>query len=53
MFAIFFGPCMVIDSHQKKFVMNMQLRNSFVRVKPVWLKSQKKPNFVWSSLKTG
>jgi len=29
--AIFFTPCMVIYSRQKRFVMNMQLRQCFVR----------------------
>jgi len=39
---------MVIDSFQKRFVMNMQLRQCFSRAKPFRLKkSQEKPDFVW------
>jgi len=39
---------MVIDSRQKRFVMNIQLRECFARAKPLRLKkSQKKSNFVW------
>ena len=37
---------MVIDPRHKRFVMNMQLRQGFVRAKPIRLKiSQKKPDF--------
>ena len=34
-FAILFTPCMAIDSSQKRFVMNMQLRQYFARTKPL------------------
>ena len=37
-FAIFFAPCMVIDSRQKWLVMNMQLRKCFPRAKLFLLK---------------
>ena len=37
---------MVIDPRRKRFVVNMQLRQCFARVKPIWLKiSQKNPEF--------
>jgi len=37
---------MVIDPRRKRFLMNMQLRQCFARVKPIRLKiSQKKPDF--------
>jgi len=35
---------MVIDPRQKRFAMNIQLRNGFTRAKPIRL-SQKKPDF--------
>jgi len=39
---------MVIDSFQKRFLMNMHLRQCFSRAKPFRLKKiQKKPDFVW------
>jgi len=39
---------MVIDSFQKRFLMNMQLRQCFSRAKPFRLKkSQILPDFVW------
>jgi len=41
-FAIFFAPFMVIDSHQKRFVINMQLRQCLARAKPFRLKKIKK-----------
>ena len=45
-FAIFCGPCVVIDPRRKRFVMNMQLRQCFARAKPIRVKiSQKKPDF--------
>jgi len=45
-FVIFCAPCMVIDPRRKRFLMNMQLRQCFARVKPIRLKiSQKKPDF--------
>jgi len=44
--TIFFAPCMFIDPRQKKFVMNVQLRQCFVRVKPFLLESQKRRDFV-------
>jgi len=37
-FAIFCGPCMVIDSRKKRLVMNMQLRQCFARAKPFRMK---------------
>jgi len=41
----------VIDSHQKRFVMNMQLKQGSNNAKPFRLKnSQKKPYFVWHFL---
>jgi len=44
-FAIFFAPCMVIDSCQKKFMMIMQLKQCFVRAKP--FPTEKQLGFVW------
>jgi len=38
--AIFLTPCMVTDSRQKRFVMNMQLKQCFARAKPVRLKKR-------------
>jgi len=40
---------MVIDSFQKRFLMNMQLRQCISKAKPFRLKKekQKKPDFVW------
>ena len=46
-FAIFFVPYMVIDSHQKRFVLNLQLRQCFARAKPFTLKKNKNPDFYW------
>ena len=40
-FAMFCAPCTVIDSRQKRFVMNMHLRKCFT------LFRLKKPDFVW------
>jgi len=37
-FAIFCGPCMVIDSRKKRLVMNMQLRKCFARAKQFRMK---------------
>jgi len=37
-FAIFFVPCMVIDSRQKWFVINLQLSQCFARIKLFLLK---------------
>ena len=45
-FAIFFAPCVVIDSHQRRFAMNMQLRQCFARAKPFRLKKARKKH-VW------
>jgi len=39
---MFFGPCMVIDSRQKRFVMNMQLRQCFATAKHFRLKNARK-----------
>jgi len=45
---MFFSPCMVIDSRQKSFVMNMHLRQCSARVKPFRLKkSQILSGFFW------
>ena len=46
-FAIFFAPYMVIDSCQKRFILNLQLRQCFARAKPFTLKKNKKPDFYW------
>jgi len=47
-FAIFFVPCMHIDTRQNRFVVDMQLRDCFARAKPFRpKKSQKKSDFVW------
>jgi len=48
-FARFCAPCMFIDSYQKRFVMNLQLRQCFTRAKAFRMKKaksvQKKPEF--------
>jgi len=46
-FTIFFAPCMVIDPRQKRFVMNVPLRECFITVKPFLLKSHERRDFVW------
>jgi len=48
-FAIFFAPCMVLNSRQKIFVMNMQLRQCLARAESFRLKKvkKKKPDFDW------
>jgi len=49
-FAIFFAPCLAIDSRQKIFIMDMQLRQYFARAKPFRQKKKKKEktDFDWN-----
>jgi len=42
---MFFAPCIVLDSCQKTFVVNMQLRQCLARDKPFRLKKNKMPEY--------
>jgi len=52
---MFRAPCMVIDSFQKRFAMNMQFRQYYSRAKPFWRKKARKSRnlsgFFWSPKK--
>jgi len=54
-FAIFCTPCMVMDSRQRRFVMNMQFRQCFAWAKPFRLKkartTQILSGFFWIPIK--